>query len=469
MKRSFLIILSIILITAFTAVALAEKPLTALCDSAEELLFDTSNVTITGKLEFILDREWFKTAETDYIQDGDRSFWDLKLTSPKQDGTELHNGYTVIADGSKIYVMEVFCPGIYKTGTNAPQSTLLRKSVQLDLMTEMIRMLAGQMEAAAEISDVLLIEEDSDGAGIRISLREDVPPAVNLALNVFEQYLARRYFHIDYDQVSERHMIPMSSYLTVTEGILACTKSIALKHADISIRKDRNGQLEKISGSISILLNTAKDGNRALEISFQASITDRGQSHVGTFSPVDYNVHLAEGAMQIENTEYSEVDEHTQDKLTKQAKEAWEQAGYTLSPSLYGYVYKQNGRYCTELNNGSSNFSLSCVSNTGGKVLELRNISNPWQDLDFDYETPCPYTELIEEAAQRVMDYLAQVNPEDSKRIDHLKVQCWTEQNDELFLEFCEDPIAQDWDGILLVVQVKPDWQLQYYSCFSNG
>ena len=43
------------------------------------------------------------------------------------------------------------------------------------------------------------------------------------------------------------------------------------------------------------------------------------------------------------------------------------------------------------------------------------------------------------------------------------------EQRDELYLEFCEDPIAQDWDGFLVVVRVKPDWQLQYYSCFSNG
>ena len=335
-------------------------------------------------------------------------------------------------------------------------------------MKEMIRTIAGHMETTDEYSAVL-IEDDSNGAGVKISIRENVPSVVNLALNVFEQYLARRYFHIDYDQVSEHHMIPMSSYLTVTEGILACTKSIALKQADIRIRKDLNGQPEKISGIVSILLNTAKDGERTVEIDFQAEISDRGQSHVGSFSPADYNVRLAEGAMRIENIEYSEVDEHTQEKLTDQAKTAWEQAGYTLDPSTYGYAYKQNGRYCTELNNGTGDLSLSCMSNTGGKVLELRNMSNPWQDKNFDYETPCPYTEMVEEAAKRVMEYLEQVNPEDSKRIDHLKVQCWSEQNDELYLEFCEDPIAQDWDGILVVVRVKPDWQLQYYSCFSNG
>ena len=154
MKRSFLIILSIILLTVFTTCALAEKPLTALFDFSEELLFATSNVTITGKAEFTLDGEWFKTAEIKYIQDGDRSFWDLKLTSPKQDGTERHNGYTVIADGSKIYVMEVYRPGIYKTGTGTPQSTLLRKSIQLDLMREMFRMIHPGMGFPDQVPDL---------------------------------------------------------------------------------------------------------------------------------------------------------------------------------------------------------------------------------------------------------------------------------------------------------------------------
>ena len=467
MKRSFLIILSIILLTVFTTCALAEKPLTALFDFSEELLFATSNVTITGKAEFTLDGEWFKTAEIKYIQDGDRSFWDLKLTSPKQDGTERHNGYTVIADGSKIYVMEVYRPGIYKTGTGTPQSTLLRKSIQLDLMREMFRMIAEQTEETE--NSAVLIEENSDKHDLRIRIEENASPKLNLALNLFAQYAARRYFHMDYDQISELHMIPMNAYLTVTEGILASTKSIALKHAEVNIGKDQKGQPEKISGDVFVLLHTAKDGDRNLGISFHAEITDLGKSHVGAFSPAEYNVRLAEGAMQIDNIEYSEVDEYTREKLIEQAKAAWEQAGYTLDPSAYGYSYKQNGRYCTDLNDVRDNLSLSCVTNVAGKILELKNMGNPWQNREFDYEKPCPYPELAEEAAQKVMEYLSQVNPEDSKRIEHLKVQCWMEQRDELYLEFCEDPIAQDWDGFLVVVRVKPDWQLQYYSCFSNG
>ncbi len=67
------------------------------------------------------------------------------------------------------------------------------------------------------------------------------------------------------------------------------------------------------------------------------------------------------------------------------------------------------------------------------------------------------------------MEFLKEANPVDMKRMDHLKLQCWYEEDNELYFEFCEDPLAQDWDGFLVVVKVKPDWQLMYYSCFSNG
>ena len=76
---------------------------------------------------------------------------------------------------------------------------------------------------------------------------------------------------------------------------------------------------------------------------------------------------------------------------------------------------------------------------------------------------------MTEDAARKVMEYLARINPDDMKRIDRLRLQCWLEEDEELYLEFCEDPIAQDWDGILVVVRVRPEWQIEYYSCFSNG
>ena len=470
MKKAASLIMTIMLMLSTLAGAAAEngKPLSALCDSAFELLFSTSNVTLEGEANFSLDGDWFKTAKAKYIQDGDRSYWDLKLSSPKPDGTVRENGYTIFADGSKIYVMEVFHPGLYKTGTSAPQSTIVRNSVQMELMKQVIRSLAALAETETEPKTVVTDENEAEKS-IRIELSGQTPDWFNTPLNVLAEYAAKRYFHMDYDQIGARNIVPMSYYLTVTEGILACTTSVAVKQADVTVKTDPNGQIEHISGNASILLNTGRDGERTLDISFELTVSGRGTSHVGTFDPPTYGVKLVEGGMNIEDVVNTEVDDFTGEKLVEQARSAWEQAGYTLDPSMFSYCYKQNGRYCTELNDARENLFLSCVTNIDGKVLELRNTQNNWQEKNFDYDNPYPDTQLTEEAGRKVMEYLKEADPEDMKRVDRLKLQCWYEGDGELYFEFCEDPLAQDWDGFLVVVKVKPDWQLMYYSCFSNG
>ena len=471
MKKALILFLATLFILTSVTAGYADEsrgPLSALYDSVLDLLFKTSNVTVTGEAVFSLDAERFKTAKAKYIQDDDRSFWDLKLSAPKPDGKERENGYTVIADGSKIYVMEVYRPREYKTGTGKPQSTIMRESVQLDLMKELILSAVSRAENS-QSGKWISITDNKDDSTIRIELNENVPSYINTTLDIFRQYLTKRYFRMDYDQISERQMVPMSSYLTVTEGILACTKSVSVRYADIHAAYDPKGGLDQISGVVSLRLDTAKDGTRLLDITFFADVSDRGTSHVNPFSPKEYDVKLAAGAMDIENTEYTEVDDKTADKLTELAKTAWTQAGYQLDPSTYGYSYKQNGRYCTVLTDVNNAQTLNCITDTSGKILELRNTGNPWQDSSFNYEDSYPDPVTAEDAANKVLAYLGQVNPGIMKRIERLKIQCWLEQGGEVYLEFCEDPIAQDWDGILFVVRVRPDWQLEYYSCFSNG
>ena len=470
MKKAASLIMTIMLMLSTLAGAAAEngKPLSALCDSAFELLFSTNNVTLEGEAKFSLDGDWFKTAKAKYIQDGDRSYWDLKLSSPKLDGTVRENGYTIIADGSKIYVMEVFHPGLYKTGTSAPQSTILRDSVQMELMKQVIRSLATLSETVAEPKTIQINKNEAEKS-IRIELSGATSDWFNTPLNILAEYAAKRYFHMDYDQIGTRNIVPMSYYLTVTEGILACTTSVAMKQADVTVKMDPDGHIEHVSGSASIILNTARDGERTLDISFELTVSGKGTSHVGTFDPYSHSVKLIEGGMNIENIENTEVDDFTGEKLAEKARAAWELAGYILDPSMFNYSYKQNGRYCTELNDAKANLFLSCVTNIDGKVLELRNTQNNWQDKNFDYDNPYPDTQLAEEAGQKVMEYLKEADPEDMKQVDHLKLQCWYEGDGELYFEFCEDPLAQDWDGFLVVVKVKPEWELMYYSCFSNG
>ena len=78
-KASF----AFLLILSLCFSAHAESTVVSLIDAAEKLAFETDNVTITGKAEFLLDGKRFKTAEITYLQDGENSFWQEKLLTPR--------------------------------------------------------------------------------------------------------------------------------------------------------------------------------------------------------------------------------------------------------------------------------------------------------------------------------------------------------------------------------------------------
>ena len=91
-KASF----AFLLILSLCFSAHAESSLVPFIDAAEKLAFETDNVTITGKAEFLLDGKRFKTAEITYVQDGYNSFWQEKLRTPRAWRTDLESGFTVI-------------------------------------------------------------------------------------------------------------------------------------------------------------------------------------------------------------------------------------------------------------------------------------------------------------------------------------------------------------------------------------
>ena len=59
---------------------------------------------------------------------------------------------------------------------------------------------------------------------IRLRLGEDIPEPFNNALTLAAQFAAERYFGINYDSIRERNVLPVSSYLTVSQGIMGATK-----------------------------------------------------------------------------------------------------------------------------------------------------------------------------------------------------------------------------------------------------
>ena len=118
MKKIVAVLLSIIMVLILTMTALADNELRIFYDSVTNLLFETNNVTLTGHAEFSLDGKRFKTADLNYIQDYTNSYYQLKLLTPRRDGShepDRESGYTIIANGENVYVMEVIYPGVYKT------------------------------------------------------------------------------------------------------------------------------------------------------------------------------------------------------------------------------------------------------------------------------------------------------------------------------------------------------------------
>ena len=303
MKKITVMLLVILAAMALSSAALAAGPLERMYDSAVELFFDTDSVTINGSAEFSLDGQRFKTVKTTYIQDGSDSYWDLALSSPRYNGTELENGFTIVANGQKLYVIEAFNPGVYKTGTNEAQSTIIRRTLKSDLIVDILRQLAAQADELP--GAVTTVREGAEGLEIRLRLGEDIPEPFNNALTLAAQFAAERYFGINYDSIRERNVLPVSSYLTVSQGIMGATKRYSLKDADITFRRDSLGHLDEVSGSASVYLDTGKDGTREMEISFRMDVSSWDESVVSAFDPEKFGVKIADDAMDIEGLDLS--------------------------------------------------------------------------------------------------------------------------------------------------------------------
>lgn len=306
MKKAVAAVLSAVMMILTGTAAPAENAAGPFCDAAMQLLFETGNVTLTGEAEFFLDGERFKTAEMNHIQDGENSLYRLALRTPRRDGSggpDRESGYTIIANGEKVYVMEVFYPGLYKTGTTGLQTSVLRRSVHMDLMKELLKVLSDQAETLAGVNAVTVTRDEKGGQELRIELGEEVPEMVNTALSMFFQFAAKRWFNTDYDYVNEREMPLMDDCLTVAQGILDTMKSVSLKKAVLSVRLDGDGRLVQAEGNVSLNLYTARDGIRQLDITFSLNTSDWGVSRVNRFSPADYGVTLMEGAMDVDALE----------------------------------------------------------------------------------------------------------------------------------------------------------------------
>ena len=60
---------------------------------------------------------------------------------------------------------------------------------------------------------------------------------------------------------------------------------------------------------------------------------------------------------------------------------------------------------------------------------------------------------MTEAAAEKAMQYLQEVYPGIGEKVGKLQVQWWYESDGETYICFMEDPIAQDWEGVMVIVR----------------
>ena len=298
MKKTLSILLTLTLLLFTAASALAEEnqgtPAEAVVDAAVSLLTKTENVTLNGEATFSLDGVEFKSAKAKVVRDMVDSLWDLKLHTPSRglpDNDEpIDSGYTIIGNDEKVFVVEVRYPGVYKMGYIFPRTTILRQSAKLDLMAAFARNLALQADTLLGEGAVTVSEGDQGAKEIKIVLDENVPDLVNTALTMAFEYVAERYFLINYDTMNREYMGRVSDYYTVTRGIIYTTEYLTLKSADVTVALDEAGELKGVSGTVSVNLRSPVDNSHQMDVAFSMDVSNRGTSIVETFDPRKENL-----------------------------------------------------------------------------------------------------------------------------------------------------------------------------------
>ena len=466
------ILTAVILTLALCLTAVAESSLVPFIDAAERLAFHTNNVTITGNAEIFLDGERIKTAEITYVQDGENSFWQEKLFTPRPWRKDLESGFTVIQNGWDIYVMEALKPGLYREGSDAKQDTLLRRSAMADVLLALSRVAADQMEPL--FSAALSVTEKENGAKeARLELKDgEAPGVLNVLANLGLRFAGRRLLGIDaeaWDAFSVQGW-------TQVQSIFYATKDVRLKDCSVLAQMDEQGRLTGLSGELSALLVSytaeelesvedqegynedyeAKD--QALTVRFHAELSQYGESKVKLFDPKDYGVVPPEAWQKPEPLEET-LTEEQEAAFAQAAEKALKAAGYESVKYLE-----------TTMDNGWANVRLDTEGGIcyvtlteDGLLLDLFLES----DFEGNEEMPDFPDELPEEITKPILDFLRAVNPKlnvssvknigsfGDGTISYLEVIGLTEEGEET--------------GTTLCVRMTPNWRVEDYACMGHG
>ena len=445
-------LIAVLLILSLCLSAHAESTVASLIDAAEKLAFETDNVTITGKAEFLLDGKRFKTAEITYVQDGYNSFWQEKLRTPRAWRTDLESGFTVIQNGDDIYVMETLKPGLYRRGSEEKQDALLRRTAAVDFLFALARTAAEQTEHPLGFPPVSFQTEDGGTLSMFRLRKDQLSPLANHLALLFMQLTGKRLTGIgsdDYDINDMRNGIS-----TETADILISTKALDLTDVSVSVGTDGEGRLISVSGGVSAKLTGYSGEKRLLTVTFETALSRYGESTVQPFDPGDYQVMTEQEreAAGIEAPEKIHEPPEPPEWLEERAREVCEAAGLSMGAVTDIYFFDD---FC--------NLDVQ----VDGKLYEITlSDDGTVESLEPSFYTP-DFTETDEpldgESRQRILQFLHTAHP--ALEIGEAKLNGRCEDEGNTILEV----IILDQDGDFaarLNVCTAPEWKIIGYSCF---
>ena len=457
MKKLFTMFLTLILLLAFACSALADGVIAPLVESAQILLFDTENVTLAGHADFSLNGERFKTAEILYKQAAEDSFWQLDLKTPRKYRKDRETGYTIIANGEKIYVMERYFPGTYTTGTDSPNNTLFRQSTRAGLLFSMLLSVSDQVEALLP-EDAVAVTRTETGSEFRFTLTKDTTPSVvNTALNLAADFFLKRFMDVNYDSITNWGQGQVADYITVTQGILYSTDSFVLGDTSITVTEDTDGRITGVSGTLAALLCSEELQMAPLEIVFDLKVSDYGSTEVEQFSPDDFSVVPRGSVMDSPK----EVDSALAERLTGRAKELLVLAGYDTASLADAAVSQQAGIVYVHFPvDGFA--SVAVGMNEEGDLLSLSDGS-----VEYYMASPRePKDETLPQAAADALNaFLGEAFPGLAPVVKSFMPGL--EYNHEgvtyQYISALDENQANT--GIVFVIRPEPDLRIIYYTC----
>ena len=403
----------IALLVCFSVLADNSTPAAELYDSLVKTLFHTDNVTLTGTAKFSLDGVWFKTAEITLKQEGNRSFREMKLSGPRRNGTVQRNGYTIVTDGTSLYLMEAFTPGIYRTGGTAEHTSLIRRSLETEQLIGLGRALVGHADLLLG-ADTLTKTPEGD---ILFELKGNVPDLLNAALNNIYQFAARRYFDENFDRYTMENYARVDDYDTVYTA-----QSVSLKQASVTLKQDENGRMQHLEGDITLNVETCAEGIRQVNISFQVNVKDVDKTKVKRFAPGDYGV-ISE--YEMANAESRFFDDSDLNDIEMQALNALTNAGFDKNMIVYMAYYNNEEEGYEVSFGGAEGWEETFLISADEKLTGMITQSPEWQngsEDQFNFD-PTPDKETDEKAREFLTSFIREVNPDLEKSLKDLKMR----------------------------------------------